>query len=50
MTHCTIAGGNHSGDIVKVFHGCLTPYVLCGYHASRSMTPETHSHNFVKVA
>lgn len=34
---CTVdplGTGNHSDDLVEVYHGCATPALVCGYHAT----------------
>lgn len=46
MATCNMPGENHSADTVVVWHGCLQPYLLCGYHASRQAAPEEHVHDF----
>lgn len=30
---CEVPGGHHSGDLVAVYYGRLTPRTLCGFHA-----------------
>lgn len=37
MTECTfdpLGTGNHSDDLVAVWHGTPVPLVVCGYHAA----------------
>lgn len=35
---CQHPSENHSENIIEIWHGCLDPLILCGYHQAMNLT------------